>query len=136
MNLGLMAVCNPTGHMLLTPTWVLPRALELKGKWMQQWDTGTQPCVPCVDPQHNSMVWCHCVTFWVSHTRPDEGGPVRGQLKLLLLKRAWIQVWCCSAMDRHPPGLQPTQQGWEWTSHVPFPQGHTWFSPFRDPPLS
>lgn len=58
---------------------------------MQQWDTGTQPSVPCVEPQHNSMIWCHCVTFWVSHTRPDEGGPVRGWLRPLLLKGAWVQ---------------------------------------------
>lgn len=79
----------------------------MKAKWMQQWDTGTQPSVPCVEPQHNSMIWCHCVTFWVSHTRPDEEGPVRGWLRPLLLKEGLGPGWCCSARDRHPPGSSP-----------------------------
>lgn len=68
---------------------------------MQQWDTGTPPSVPCVDPQHNSMIWCHCVTFWVSHTKPDKEEPVRRWLRPLLLKGAWVQ--CHGQASSRPP---------------------------------
>lgn len=53
----------------------------------------------------------------------------------LLLKRSWVHAWYCSAMDGHPPGLNPHNMDAYGELVFLFPRDHTWFSLFQDPPL-